>query len=1107
MDKDTRRKKDKRRRRTVSRADSDAEESGKRKRRRRTAARSQSGSERRSRRRRTAEPSEPESEERPRRRHPDIELASIAVKQGFVLEADAKAALREVKTRVRAGKPRVPLLQLFLDRGYLLEDRVSDLKRELERHTYICDQCERRCILAPSRSKSGYCPRCGAIIETFAPAVSDRSQTRSLMDTEREQSMPDVPGLARLLRTKELAFNRYQLLEELGRGAMGVVYKARHVDLKKNVALKLLLAGVGATRSHVTRFRREAAAVARLNHPNIVRVFDFGVEDDMHFLSMDLVEGGHSLHTALKEEGLLDLRQRLEIIATVADAMQHAHEHGVIHRDLKPANVLLDPNLKPLVADFGLAKDFEEDDELTQPEARVGTPLFLAPELVHKGSTAVDARADVWSMGVMIFLSVTGRYPFRAKTVMELYVQVLQEEPDWDGRRIGRLVASADEATTRRLQQPFTPTCEDFPQDLALICNKALSKHPEYRYQSAGEVAEDLRRFLRGEPITVRPPSFREKMRLALRRRPTMLAFAGAGALAAIALLTLLLVTWQVRKREELTRVKRLEAARDAWSPAVKDRLAFTNQGFTKALDALEAANRVSPDHAPTLHYRGLARLHLFDDANAEKDLRRALAGAQPEFLDEVRLSLALLLLFRCTDASLDEAASLTATGHPEDPDFERRRLLLRSRIHLARGTDVALKTALQELGALADPDTELTLAKAAVLGRLGRWEALLKTADGILAEVPSHLRAQIAREFALLRLEDPNIDAPALAKQLTGRQKQLAAALPNFTSYYFQAARKMVDDGEKARAFEAFRRASLLTWWFAPAWWGQAWCLEELAYEKGLPRPDGRPDQLDRAVRLYAVAQRLMPDEREINTDLTRWLRLACDPSSLDFAITTLHEERLWKSKGAYRHLRDEGVMLYTAGKLDKAFKALDRARRRVNETTTSLFLVAIARQQKRPDLDDYLGYLETAESADSDKPGKIVEAYVTLARAELIRSRLEPIPALLERARLFLARTKPKYRELRTAELKAVEAGFLARRNQKDQALALLEPAIEHHGLTLYELERMSAFESFDRARLESLRQDGIKAHAGRFDGGEWDFDKDSRKKRRKSRRKSRD
>jgi hypothetical protein len=308
----------------------------------------------------------------------------------------------------------------------------------------------------------------------------------------------------------------YEILGELSRGGMGVVFKARQVSLKRVVALKMLRDGVLAGPGELARFRREAEAVARLQHPHVVQIHEIGEAEGRPFFSLEYVEGGS---LAQKLGGTpLPSRQAALLAEPLARAVHAAHQRGIIHRDLKPANVLLTADGQPKITDFGLARHLDADPGQTPSGAVVGTPSYMAPEQAGGKARQAGPAADVYALGAILYELLTGRPPFRAATPLDTVLQVMSEEP----------------VPPSRLQPKVA-------RDLETICLKCLNKEPDRRYASAADLADDLHRYLGGQPIRARPtPVWRRALKWA-KRRPALAALGVVSAAAGLALVGVLL--------------------------------------------------------------------------------------------------------------------------------------------------------------------------------------------------------------------------------------------------------------------------------------------------------------------------------------------------------------------------------------------------------------------------------------------------------------------------------------------------------------------------------------------------------------------------------------
>ncbi len=306
-------------------------------------------------------------------------------------------------------------------------------------------------------------------------------------------------------------FGDYELLEEIARGGMGVVWKARQISLNRTVALKMILAGKLASETEVQRFRREAEAAANLQHPNIVAIHEVREQDGQHYYSMDYIEG-RDLAAIVSENGPLPPERAADCVKTIAEAVHFAHQRGTLHRDLKPQNVLMDAAAVPHITDFGLAKFIARDESLTQTGAAMGSPSYMPPEQAVGHLDQIGPHSDVYSLGAILYELLTGRPPFRAETAMATM----------------RLVMESDPVAPRKINHSLPP-------DLETICLKCLEKNPARRYNSARALAEDLGRFLKHEPIQAVPVSPVRKAESWLRRHPWTLVAAGSSIVMVLA--------------------------------------------------------------------------------------------------------------------------------------------------------------------------------------------------------------------------------------------------------------------------------------------------------------------------------------------------------------------------------------------------------------------------------------------------------------------------------------------------------------------------------------------------------------------------------------------
>src|ERR1700736_897102 len=360
----------------------------------------------------------------------------------------------------------------------------------------VCAQCGSR--LTPYGDGEKLCTHCLLQVALNQDDVDPDQALRRL-----DHSIPSDNGTP-------IEFGDYELLQEIGRGSQGVVYRARQKSLNRTVALKIIACGHWASQPHLKRFRREAEAAASLNHPGIVPIYEVGERDGACYFSMGFVEGGQL--DAIASQEPMSLRRAAELIAKLARVVHYAHEHGILHRDIKPGNILLDATGEPHLSDFGLARLVETESTVTQTRDVMGTPSYMAPEQAAGDNAAISSATDVYGLGAVLYQLLTGHPPFAGETSYETIKLLLDTEP-----RQPRL-------WSRKIDR-----------DLSTICLKCLEKDPKRRYSSALALAEDLERWLKHEPILARRIGVITRGKKWVRRNPTM-------AIAAVLLVGLVAV-------------------------------------------------------------------------------------------------------------------------------------------------------------------------------------------------------------------------------------------------------------------------------------------------------------------------------------------------------------------------------------------------------------------------------------------------------------------------------------------------------------------------------------------------------------------------------------
>lgn len=462
----------------------------------------------------------------------DEALGKLLVERCKVLpsQIDEARRLRDEALQAGGAGPVPRLGEILRQKNYVDPASLRYAARVLSRTVYACAACGKRTNLAGLSA----CPSCSGSLERLSPEAGDEpwpdESSPGVTDTQEL-----VPGLAERL-------GKYLLVRHAGKGGMGAVYEALDLQLNRRVALKLMLAPSSPEgqppSQEEERFIREAQLAAKLRHPNIVTVYEAGTLEGRHYIAMQFISG-RPLSDLLGKGGL-PLRQLVRILRDVALAVHHAHQEGVLHRDLKPANILVDAHQTPYVTDFGLAKETRRPGAatpgpaITLADRVVGTPQYMSPEQAL-GEKHIDRRADVYSLGAILYELLTGRPPFRGDSPIEILTKVVSEE----------VTAPSNLARTRGAPPP--------DRALEAICLKALAKTPAERYPTAKALADDLSRWLKGEEVKIAILGRRRVPRWALG------ASVGAALLVAVGVAALLAAGPSATRRD-LGRAERLLA-------------------------------------------------------------------------------------------------------------------------------------------------------------------------------------------------------------------------------------------------------------------------------------------------------------------------------------------------------------------------------------------------------------------------------------------------------------------------------------------------------------------------------------------------------------------
>ncbi len=798
-------------------------------------------------------------------------FGQVALRLGYVGQIQLDECLREQQSLSRSGAP-VLLGQLFLRKGYLTTDQFMEVLRRQRKDVVKCPGCDTFYDARDREEGAKFvCSRCGTVVQVPRPGAESRPSPQDTRVGLLRQAKEDIKGES---------VGRYLIIEQIGQGGMGMVYKALHRDLNRVFALKVLKTGDFTTIEAVRRFQREARLAARLKHPHIVAVHDAGEENGVHYIAMEHIEGEPLSARLVSRRGRV--RDHLVLLEKVARAVAYAHHKEIVHRDIKPANVMVDPEGEPHLMDFGLAKHLHEGSLLTRSGSFLGTPFYMSPEQIRGDSRRLDPRSDIYSLGVILFEVISGRLPHTGANSAEIFNRIVHEDPP----------------NPRDINPRVHP-------DLQTICLKAIEKDPALRYPDAGTLADDLKRHLDGEPILARPPGPLSRIVRGVGKHParavaalaTLLLAAAAIALGANAYRDARAFAQHLSLARDHFRARRYDRARSEAEQALairpRDREALAIAGRVKEKLALqededmaaEAARRRRldaaplvregsemiqrlaaripaqklsaaeiaaacqaaekilgealdrcPDHDEAFTWRARSRVLRGDPTGALRDLTDAL-GKNPRSLDAYLERGRLFLRRYLRPRGLPEAGASLVDPTPESPlaqDFRRQ----------SRGDMEVVRTHAAERGLFQYAEAAIDLlefrpqaAEERILAYLGRHAG-----DPEALALRALARLQGSRPDLAL----PDLDLALLYRPLDGflrewravarhLRKDFAGALEDLSGDAPDAGRICLEatlrfhQGDPGKALAGFQRAAELDPRWADAYAGRAAALAAL--------------------------------------------------------------------------------------------------------------------------------------------------------------------------------------------------------------------------------------------------------------------------------------
>jgi len=656
-----------------------------------------------------------------------IAVGRLAVKRGLLAETDLKACVQHLAQltfdRVKQGDggPLPTLADVLLGRALITSDQLRELQTDLGTPAQASQVTTRRASTdaegtevsqAETTKKQQPVPEqfettkrqpspIGAGVNPTAPTIP-----LPMPSPPRQSAVPKPPTSpaskaiavgATPSAAARRSFGKYMLVREVGRGGMSVVWEGYDTDLKRRVAIKFLT-GVGgryidaAQEEILKRFYREAHSAAKLNHPNIVKIYEVGELDGQHYIAMEYIDGETLYDITVKKK--IELKEVVRALRDSAHALDHAHRNGILHRDIKPQNIMIDRANHTFIMDFGLARDLKEDERLTLSGIAIGTPNYMPPEHAQGSKNVIDVRSDVYSLGAVLYEMLAGKPPFPGDTPMAVMLAVVNQDPVRPSH--------------------IRKTC---PHDLENIALKAMEKEKERRYPSAMAMADDLDRWMRGEPVHARRSSLVYRAR---RLKRYALPVAAAAAAVVIA------GSWLVHSQVQLA--KRRGIANEHLSRA----RGLLDRGEVAAAEqAIEAASKL--EVASLAEEASALRKRAADLRQAEEERRREAErkAKAREALDEAKRAM-VRHEFDAAVAALDRAVDLDASSTAA--------FLLRGRIHAGQQ---------REDRALADWNRALEIDArfAPALAELGDYWRV----KGEPAKARTHLLRALAIDEALV--------------------------------------------------------------------------------------------------------------------------------------------------------------------------------------------------------------------------------------------------------------------------------------------------------------------------------------------------------------------